>query len=561
MNVQMKNTFFNPNKAGQFIGVFLLLSVLLMRCKEPELVMTTTDDVNITGYLERFPEEYSEFRQILERTGNASFLAAYGTYTIFVPTNPAVKKFLQDKGKTSVDQVDLDELKTIVRFHLIQDTISSQSFTDGKIAQPTMYGQYLTTGVTNLNGTSYITVNKQAKILKSNIKLGNGLMHVVDQVMEPADQTLAQMLAADPDYSMFTEAAKATGFYDTLNVPAANATRPNRQWFTVIAESDEVLRKAGIQSFSDMKARLSNTGDPKNPQDSLYLYVAYHILPHNKYMADLITSPSHPTLAPLEVITTRVEGTTLLINADEFAGVREKGSAVIREESDFSATNGVLHAASDHYRIKIRKPMAVYWEVTDQPELRRMVSVFRKLPGTSTSLAPGTLSEVNWPSGTINYVTSNDPHAFNDYFSLNLRPAVVPWIEFTTPLLVKGKYKVWVCYRRVNANDIQAFFNEEPLPRLFGLNPTPGYPGGVTPEEAEAQGWKLYTEPTSTNYVGRMIGVIDVKTTDRHLLKMLGLTNRGGSTGNAFRLDMVHFIPLDQDQITPRFRPDGTPVY
>ncbi|WP_164891189.1 fasciclin domain-containing protein [Botryobacter ruber] len=535
----------------------------MMRCKDPDLVMTTTDDVNITGYLERFPEEYSEFKKILDLTGNSSFLGAYGTYTIFVPNNAAVKKFVEEQGKTSVDQLDVNELKTIVRFHLIQDTVSTQTFTDGKISQPTMYGQYLTTGATNVDGTSYITINKQAKVVKSNIKLGNGVLHVVDKVMEPATQTLAQMLEADPEYSIFTAAAKATGFYDTLNIPASENTKPNRKWLTVLAESDETLKEAGFESFEQLKNRYSTTGDPKNPSDSLYLYVAYHILPRNSYVADLITAPSHETLAPLEVITTRLEGTDLKLNADEFAGVREPGALVNRDQSDFSATNGVMHDIEDHFRIKVRKPTAVFWEVTDQPELRKMVSVFRQLPGTSTQITPGSLSEVSWPKGNLVYVTSSgDRHAYYDYFSINIRPAVVPEVTFKTPLLVKGKYKVWVCYRRVNANDIQGFFNGEPLPRLFGLNPTPGYPGGgVTPEEAEAQGWKLYTEPTDSRYVGRMIGVIDVKTTDRHDFRMLGLTNRGGSTGNAFRLDMIHFIPIDQNQILPRFQQDGTPVY
>ncbi|MFD3002014.1 fasciclin domain-containing protein [Pontibacter toksunensis] len=558
----MKIAILNHKKmVARLLGVFVLLSVLIGGCKDPDLVITTTDDVNITGYLERFPDEYSEFRKILDLTGNASFLAAYGTYTIFVPTNTAVKQYLDDKGKASVDQVDMDELKALVRFHLIQDTVSSNSFTDGKILQPTMYGQYLTTGATNVNGDSYITINKQARVLKSNIRLGNGVMHVIDKVMEPAKLTLAQLLEANTSFSIFTQAAKATGFYDTLNIAASASKKENRKWFTVIAESDEVLREAGYNSFEELKADLSHTGDPKNTEDSLYLYMAYHILPSDKYMVDLITSPSHTTLAPLEVITTRTDGSALLLNADLINGVQEEGAEVIREKSDFSATNGVLHAAADHFKIKMRTPIPIYWEVTDQPELRRMVTIFRKLPGTSTSIAPGTLSDISWPSGSINYVTGGDPHTFNDYFSLNLRPAVVPYIDFTTPLLVKGKYKVWVCYRRVNANDIQAFFNGEPLPRLFGLNPTPGYPSGVTPEEAEALGWKMYTEPTDNRYVGRMIGIIEVKTTDRHNLRFLGLTNRGGSTGNAFRLDMIHFIPIDANQISPRFTPEGVPVY
>jgi hypothetical protein len=150
---------------------------------------------------------------------------------------------------------------------------------------------------------------------------------------------------------------------------------------------------------------------------------------------------------------------------------------------------------------------------------------------------------------------------YGDRLTMNIRTGVIPWVEFITPLLVKGKYKVWICYRYTRYNDMQAFFDEEPLPRIFGLNVSPNpYPTTFTPDEAEGQGWKLYTGSANTAWTGRMIGTIDVKTTDRHRFKILGLTNRGGSTGNPFLSDMVHFIPIGEDQVYPRFNMDGTLV-
>jgi hypothetical protein len=109
---------------------------------------------------------------------------------------------------------------------------------------------------------------------------------------------------------------------------------------------------------------------------------------------------------------------------------------------------------------------------------------------------------------------------------------------------------------------MQAFFDDEPLPRIFGLNPAPPYPT-TSVEETETAGWKQYTGTPDSNYPARMLGTIEVKTTDRHRLKFAGLTNRGGSTGNPFLADMVHFIPTSMaglDQVYPRFNVDGTPV-
>lgn len=46
-------------------------------CKRESLTLTTTDDVNITGFLEKNPDKFSLFTQILERSGTKGYLAAH----------------------------------------------------------------------------------------------------------------------------------------------------------------------------------------------------------------------------------------------------------------------------------------------------------------------------------------------------------------------------------------------------------------------------------------------------------------------------------------------------
>src|SRR4051794_39997192 len=112
-------------------SVLLMGIVLLFSCKREHLTMTTTSDVNITGYFQDHPDQFSEFQKILEKSGTASFLGAYGKYTVFAPTNDAIKTYLQSIGKSSVEQVDANALKDLVRFHTILDTISTVLFKDG----------------------------------------------------------------------------------------------------------------------------------------------------------------------------------------------------------------------------------------------------------------------------------------------------------------------------------------------------------------------------------------------------------------------------------------------
>src|SRR5690242_5026891 len=123
-------------------------------CRKIDYSMTTTADVNIVGYLDKYPDSFSLFRQILDRTETADFLNAYGSYTCFAPTNSGVQAWLTKIGAASVDAADINKLKDMVKFHLLTDTITTAAFRDGKLPVPTMFGQFLVTGVSNEGGVS-----------------------------------------------------------------------------------------------------------------------------------------------------------------------------------------------------------------------------------------------------------------------------------------------------------------------------------------------------------------------------------------------------------------------
>lgn len=294
-------------------------------CKRESLTLTTTDDVNITGFLEKNPDKFSLFTQILERSGTKGYLAAYGKYTMFTPDNNAVNNWLKSLNKTAVDQLTAAELKDVVRFHVLPDTVATGKFTDGKLTQITLYGQYLQTGVTFKDGISSFIINKQALITQSNVRVGNGIIHVIDHVLIPSTKTLAATIEGNNRYSIFTQALKETGFYDSLNYVQAVIPDTTRRFQTVILESDSALQAAGFNNYAALKAKLSKTGNPKSHADSLWMYVAYHISTGASYTPDIVSSPSLATLVPSEIITTKLLGTKVLLNDDEFNGVIEPG--------------------------------------------------------------------------------------------------------------------------------------------------------------------------------------------------------------------------------------------
>ena len=562
----MKKKFIQKTIALFAIGMAAIL--VFESCKKENYTLQTTDDVNITGYLEKNLDSFSLFRQILERTETAAYLNAYGTYTCFAVTNSGVQKFLKDLGVDSVKDANIDLLKVIVRFHLLEDTISTGEFTDGKLPLPTMLGQYLITGVSNTPAGSRFLINRQALVTQTNVRVGNGIMHIIDNVLRPASRTLAQEMDAKPEYSIFVQALKETGFFTRLNTVDPD---PSKRWYSVIAESNTALADSGITSYAALKAKYSQTGDPSNSKDSLNMYVSYHILPGLKYLADIIGSSAHQTLLPQEVVSAKFESQKVLINDDVFNGIYERGVELLRDKSDNSTTNGVLHDASSHFMVKLRLPQAVFWDVSAFDEIMKLPAFYKRqnYNFVKANQDDRPIKSMDWhynsASTTMSYLYSSTGSVTIDacnqdacMLPLGL-PARAAWWDLETPVIVKGRYKVWACYRTqrqsassVNVNNVSV--DGDLLQRQLVF--TEFMPAG-TASEREAIGWKQYTGVVNNNFAGRLLGTVEIKTTGRHVVRIENV--RGTQNNN--NLDMIHFIPENENQLVPRFARDGSMVY
>ena len=532
-------------------------------CKKTPLAYTTTSDVNIVDYLRLYPQKYSEFVKILDRTNISPFLNAYGAYTVFAPTNSAIKLYLQKIGKSSTDLLDTASLAKICKFHLISDTITTGAFTDGKLPSPTMYnGQYLITGVSQSGST---VINRQATLTQSNILTGNGYIHEIDHVLEPPTLTIAQTIEANANYSIFTQVLKATGFYDTLNI--ANNPDTTRKFLTCFAEPDSVFAKQNINSYADMFARYSTMKNPRDTTDSLYLFAAYHVLPALKYVADIVSTQSHLTLAPQSVLTVVLSGQAVYLNQVTFNGVFEQGVLLNRFNSDISCTNGVFHILSEQLILKTRTPYRVDFDPGDQPEIRKLTSIFRRA-GKSQTFKYGQLKYVNWQATSLTFSyyteasTTSNYYWFDDGVSFNLRAKFNSWIEFTTPLIVKGKYKLWCNFRRASMGQyIQVSVDGKDLPNIvdFATSRPSGTPDVLLSKPVP---YKIYTvNQTQKNNFGMCAGNIDIPTTDRHVIRLTSIKDQGTGTGNSVTLDFFQFIPVNEEsQIRPLYNRDGSIV-
>jgi uncharacterized surface protein with fasciclin (FAS1) repeats len=603
--------------------VMCLAAIVMQGCKREPLVIETSSQVNITSYFEKYPEQFSEWSKILDLTGNAGFLQAYGTYTMFAPTNDGVAAYLKSIGKSSIEEVPLNDLKDIVKFSLLEDTIPSTQFSDGKLDRLTMLGQYLITGTSSEAGVTKVVINRQANIVKADIRLGNGLLHIIDNILLPSKLTVAQIIEANPDYSIFTEGLKETGLYDSLNIAPELNPKSDQKFLTVIAESNEVLAAAGYPTYAALKTKY-NTGNPdlKDAANGLHAFFAYHVLSESKYLADLASAPAHKTISLPEIISTQYLNQNVVLNDVEFNGAYEPGFSLDRAHSDVSASNGVVHAAapfaynhtyedsngntvtatgttSGHFDIKVRVPFSVFWDVADFKEARAL-PIFRKGVGgggkafTKVAAAdPSPIAGWAWPKKGDGVTYNNSGGAADAWVNgdyLNMFLGIVAgnarqeWIDMKTPVIVRGKYHVWVCYRRQNQSGTwPTRVGTTARVRIDGGDPSTKVfhfaepiPLGST-AELESLGWKYYTSngdgsetpwakqtygsngsPNSNPWISKDLGVMEVKTTDFHTLRLEAVYD-SQSTNN---LDMIMFIPIEApSQILPRFMKDGTPDY
>lgn len=122
---------------------------------------------------------YSTLVNLLVQADLISTLEGNGPYTLFAPTNAAFAKLppqvLQDLNKPE----NKDKLVAIIKYHVIPKSLSAYAIQTG--SSKTLSGKDLDLRVQGAE----IIVNGNARIVKSDIVAGNGVIHVVDTVLIP----------------------------------------------------------------------------------------------------------------------------------------------------------------------------------------------------------------------------------------------------------------------------------------------------------------------------------------------------------------------------------------
>lgn len=259
---------------------------------------------------------FSTLVEAVQAAGLADTLSAPGPLTVFAPTNDAFAALLTELG-LSKDQLLSNKalLTAVLKYHVVSGSVSSTQVPIGKPIMPAAGGFFKADKV----GADLVITdgrNRTSKIVQADIPASNGVIHAIDKVLLPADKTVVQVAAANPDFSILVEAVTAAGLADTLSAPGP---------FTVFAPTNA--------AFASLLAELGLTKEQLLGNKALLTKVlTYHVVPGLVLKAQV----------PLNTPVTTVEGETFQVSSTLVITDRRSRMANITA-ADILASNGVVH--------------------------------------------------------------------------------------------------------------------------------------------------------------------------------------------------------------------------
>ena len=308
------------------------------------------------SYLEKHVDTYSEYLRLLgqvpvsriSRTTLAQLLSARGHYTVFAPTNQAVQAYLDTlvadgliaspAWEAFTDSVKLDSIRKVIVYNSIIDSGDNDEAFEtggfplnngGEFMLPTMNDRKITVYYEEGTGSMLLYNRYRINDRNQDIRVLNGVVHQVEGVIAPRNNTAAEYLQdlidkGEEGYLVMARAIVACGLKDTLRAIrddvyeqmyeegkiadmgntygvfednlSAYAPRHRKYGFTIFAETDDFWRSQGIDphdpqlltqlvqwiqdqhQYSD-EDQFTAEAPYDRPQSLLYQWVTYHMLP------------------------------------------------------------------------------------------------------------------------------------------------------------------------------------------------------------------------------------------------------------------------------------------
>ncbi len=294
----------------------VLASILFFSCSDDKETIVPISDKTITEVVNT-NADFSLLKTALVHADLLTTLNGAGPFTVFAPNNEAFEKS-GFTSENSIKAIPSETLKNILLYHVLGNkTVST--------AIPTAMNTSVTTAKgDNLFVSKYdkgVFING-SKVINADINAKNGVIHVIDRVLIPADGNVVTTALNNENFTYLVAAVlrASEGAVDVKS--ALESAGP----LTVFAPTNQAFIDAGFPTIASIQA-----ADPA----TLTSILTTHVLSARVFSNQVENNLSVTTLGQ----------SSLLFNINSNVTVKGSGNAAPATITGFDmlTTNGVIH--------------------------------------------------------------------------------------------------------------------------------------------------------------------------------------------------------------------------
>ncbi len=246
---------------------------------------------------------FSTLVTAVEAAGLVDALKAEGPLTVFAPTDDAFAAL--PEGTLDALLADIPLLTDILLYHVVEGKVMAADVVELSQAM-TLQGQYVDIRVED--GNVFID---DAQVIITDIETSNGVIHVIDAVIQPETRDIVEVAAEDGRFSTLVTAVEAAGLVDALKAEGP---------LTVFAPTDDAF---GALPEGTLEGLLEDI-------PALTDILLYHVVEGKVMASDVVELSEAETLLGQNVNISVMDG-KVMINESE---------VII---TDIETSNGVIH--------------------------------------------------------------------------------------------------------------------------------------------------------------------------------------------------------------------------
>jgi transforming growth factor-beta-induced protein len=243
----------------------------------------------------------------VKAAGLVEALKGDGPFTVFAPTDEAFAKLPEGTLENLLKPENKALLTSILTYHVAPGKVMASDVVKLSAAK-TLNGQQVDVKV---KGKTVMIDG--AKVVTTDIKARNGVIHVIDTVILPSNDNIVSTAKSAGAFNTLLAAADAAGLVETLT---------GKGPYTVFAPTDDAFAKLPAGTVESLLK-------PENI-DQLRAILTYHVVPTRVFAADALKAGKAKTVQGSNVMIA-MKGDSAYVN----------GAKILT--TDIDASNGVIH--------------------------------------------------------------------------------------------------------------------------------------------------------------------------------------------------------------------------